>query len=69
MLDNARNQPSKFRTKNWVDINDESSGKWNTGAQMKFKTTILKSSLCNYGGGYIPVKGNMTVKKNSCSTN
>ena len=25
-LDNASNQPSKFRTKNWVEINDESRG-------------------------------------------
>ena len=23
LLDNAPNQPSKFRTKNWVEINDE----------------------------------------------
>ena len=26
LLDNASNQPSKFRTKNWVEINDESRG-------------------------------------------
>ena len=23
LLDNASNQPPKFRTKNWVEINDE----------------------------------------------
>ena len=40
LLDNAPNQPSKFRTKNWVDINDESRGTYNTGAQIKFKTTM-----------------------------
>ena len=27
LLDNTTNQPSKFRTKNWVEINDESTGK------------------------------------------
>ena len=37
-----KNQPSKFRTKNWVEINDESRGVYNTGSQIKFKTTILK---------------------------
>ena len=26
LLDNTWNQPSKFRTKNWVEINDDSHG-------------------------------------------
>ena len=26
MLDNASNEPSKFKTRDWVDINDESRG-------------------------------------------
>ena len=39
------NQPFKFRTKNWVEINDESRAAYNTSSQMKFKTTILKSIL------------------------
>ena len=47
-LDNTSNQPSKFRTKNWVQINDESRGTYNVNSQIKFKTTILKSSLCDY---------------------
>ena len=33
---------------NWVEINDESRGTCNTNSQIKFKTTILESSLCNY---------------------
>ena len=61
LLDNAPNQPSKFRTKNQVEINDESRGTSNGGAQVKFKTTTLKSSLCDYGDAYILVKGNITV--------
>ena len=32
------NRPSKFRTKNWVKINDDSRGKCNTPSQIKFKT-------------------------------
>ena len=27
LLDDTTNQPSKFRTRNWVEINDESKGK------------------------------------------
>ena len=60
MLDNASNQPSKFRTKNWVEINDESRGTY-TGNNIKFKTTMLRSNLCDYAGAYILVKGNITI--------
>ena len=47
LLDNASNQTSKFRTKNWVEINDESRGVYNANSQIKFKTTMLKFSLCD----------------------
>ena len=39
LLDNTSNQPSKFRTRNWVEINDESRGTY-TGNSIKFKTTM-----------------------------
>ena len=48
LIDGASNQPSKFRTKNWVEKNDQSRGTCNVNSQIKFKTTILKSSLCDY---------------------
>ena len=59
--DNKSNQPSKFRTKNWVEINDESRGTYNVNSQIKFKTTMLKSSLCDYSDTYILVKGTITI--------
>ena len=43
LLDNASIQPSKFRTRNWVEINDESRGTY-TGNSIKFKTAILSSN-------------------------
>ena len=44
LLDNrASNQPSKFRTKNWVEISDESRGGYTTGSDINFKTTMLRS--------------------------
>ena len=61
MLDNTPNQPSKFTTKNWVEINDDSLGTHNTNSQVKFKTSMLKSSLCNYSDAYIHVTGTITV--------
>ena len=59
--DNTPNQPSKFRTRNWVEINDESRGVYNVNSQIKFKTTMLKSSLCDYTDAYIIVKGTITI--------
>ena len=44
LIEGASNQPSKFRTKNWVEINDESRGTYIVNSQTKFKTTMLKSS-------------------------
>ena len=59
--DNTLNQPSKFRTRNWVEINDESGGAYNVNSQIKFKTTMLKSSLCDYSDACILVKGTINV--------
>ena len=59
--DNKSNQPSKFRTKIWVEINDESRGIYNVNSQIKFKTAMLKSSLCDYSDVYILVKGTITI--------
>ena len=61
LLDNASNQPSKFRTKNWVEINDESRETYSVNRQINFKTSMLRSSLCDYSDAYILVKGNITV--------
>ena len=63
LIDDASNQPSKFRTKNWVEKNDESRGTYNVNSQTKFKTTMLKSSLCDYSGAYILVKGKVTITR------
>ena len=60
MIDDASNQPSKFRIKNLVEINYESRGTYNVNSQIKFKTTMLKSSLCDYSDAYI-VKGKITI--------
>ena len=53
LAENTPNQLSKFRTKNWVNINDESRGTYNVNSQIKFKTSMLRSSLCNYSDIYI----------------
>ena len=62
LLDNASNQQFKFRTRNWVEINDESRGTY-AGNSIKFKTTILKFNLCHYAEAYILVNGRITVTR------
>ena len=61
MLDNTPNQPSKFKTKNWVEINYESQGTYNKDNQIRFKTSVLTSSLCDYSNAYTLVEGTITV--------
>ena len=52
LLDDTTNQPSKFRTINWVEINDESRGKYDN-SHIKFKTSMIRSNLCDYSDAYI----------------
>ena len=61
LLENTSDQPSKFRTKNWVEINDESNESYGTGSAIEFKTTMLRSSLCDYADAYILFKGTITI--------
>ena len=60
LLDNVLNQPSRFNTTNWVEINDESRGT-HSGNSVKFKTTMLRSNSCDYADAYILVKGTITI--------
>ena len=61
LTEDAPNQSYKFRTKDRVEINDESRGTYNVNNQIKFKTTMLKSSLCDYSDAYILIKGKITI--------
>ena len=60
LLNNRSDQPSKFRTRNWIEINDESRGNYANG-DIKFKTTMLRSNLCDYADSYILVNGTITI--------
>ena len=67
LLDNTSNQTSKFWTKNCVEINDESRGTYSVNWQINFKTSMLRSSLCDYKDTYIPVKGNISVNNTAAA--
>ena len=61
MLDDASNQPSKFKIKNWVEVNDQSKGTCNVNSQIKCKNIMLKSSLCDYSDAYTLVNGKVAI--------
>ena len=67
LIDDTSNQPSKFRTRNWVEINDEPRRVYNVNSQINFKTTMLKSSLCDYSDAYILVKGTISVNNTAAA--
>ena len=60
LLDDTTNQLSKFRTKNYVEINDESEGRC-YNSNIRFKASMIRSNLCDYSDAYIFVKGTITV--------
>ena len=67
LLDNASYHPSEFKTKNSAKINYESKRVCNVNSHIKFKITMLKSSLCDYSDAYILAKGIITVDNTSAA--
>ena len=55
LLGNTRNQPYTFRTRNWIELNDESKGKYDNSI-IRFKTSMIRSYLCDYSDAFILVK-------------
>ena len=60
-LETTLNQWTKFRIKNWVEINDDSRGTYNSNGQIRFEISMLRTGLCDYSDPYILVKGTITV--------
>ena len=58
LLNDESNKPSKFRIKTWVEIDGDIRGAYSTNKQIIFKTSMLRSILCDYSDAYILVKGN-----------
>ena len=67
LSDSASNQPSKFRTRNWVEVNDDIRGAYSRNKQIRFKRAMLRSSLCDYSVAFILVKGNISVNNTAAA--
>ena len=51
----------KFVTKKWIEVYDQSEGNYNVNKEIRIKTSMLRSNLCDFNDGYIVVKGTITV--------
>ena len=52
---------SKFVTKKWIEVYDQSEGNYNPNKEIRIKTSMLRSDLCDFSDEYIVVKGTVTV--------
>ena len=58
--DNESKKLSKFVTREYVRVNSLCNT-YNENKSIRFKTTMLRSNLCDYSDAYILVKGTITV--------
>ena len=52
---------SRFVTKKWIEVYDQSEGNYNVNKEIRIKTSMLRSDLCDFSDAYIVVKGDITV--------
>ena len=52
-----------FVTKIWIEIYNQSEGNYNVNKEIRIKTSMLRSNLCDFSDAYIVVKGNITLTK------
>ena len=60
LFESTSDNLSKFRTKNWIEINDESRRNYANG-DIEFKTMVLRYNLCDYADSYILAKGTIAI--------
>ena len=61
LLNSSENEYSNFATKKWRVIDSESKGVYSHENQIKFLTSLLESSPCDYSDAYVLVTGNIAV--------
>ena len=59
----------KFVTKKWIEVYDQSEGNYNVNKEIRIKTSMLRSDLCDFNDAYIVVKGNITVNEKTFTAN
>ena len=68
LLNGYGNENSKFATKKWYVIDNESKGNCSHHNPITFLTKSIESSLCDYSDAYILVTGSITATPNNAIT-
>ena len=66
LLDTTLDEVPRFITKKWVEVHDQSGSaddRYKPNKQIRFKTSMLRSDLCDFSEAYIVVKGTITLTK------
>ena len=59
----------KFVTKKWIEVYDQSKKHYNPNKEIRIKTSMLRSDLCDFSDAYIVVKRTITVTKKTFTAN
>ena len=61
LLGPAHDKVSRFITKKWIEVQSQSGNTYNTSKPIRYKTSVLRSDLCDYSDAYVWVNGTITV--------
>ena len=61
LLDSEHDEVPRFITKKWIEVQSQSGNTYNTSKPIRFKTSMLRSDLCDYSHAYVWVKGKITI--------
>ena len=52
----------RFVTKKWIEVYDQSEKNYNPNKEIRIKTSMLRSDLCDFSDAYIVVEGDITLE-------
>ena len=58
LLDTTSDNVPRFNTKKWIEVREQSGESYNINSQIRFKTSMLRTDICNYSDAYIVIKRN-----------
>ena len=61
LLGPAHDEVPRFITKKWIEVQSQSGNTYNASKPIRFKTSMLRSDLCDYSDAYVWVRGKITV--------
>ena len=61
LLGSAHDEVPRFIIKKWIEVQSPSGSTYSTSKPIRFKTSMLRSDLCDYSYAYMWVKGAITV--------